>query len=74
MFQTPPSDGSVFHRIVREERLFCAVLAQLLMQGEQNLRAFIELVNRALPEESRLQSDQLAEAEVYVEFTYLRDS
>ncbi len=62
-----------FHRIVREERLFCAVLAHLLMQRGHNLEAFIALINNKLPAEHRLQAESLSESQVYVEFTFLRD-
>lgn len=44
------------------------------MQGKQNIGAFFELINRSLPTESRLLPSDLAEAQVYVEFTFLRDS
>jgi hypothetical protein len=65
-------DKSSFVRIVREERLFCSVLAHLLMQGGSNLTRFMELVRRELPSGSHLDATR-ENAEVYVEFTFLRD-
>ena len=61
------------YRFVREERVFCGMLAHLLMQRGSNLAAFLELINARLPEHSRLATMALDEAQVYVEFTLLRD-
>ncbi len=63
-----------FYRFVREERLFCATLAHLLMQRGPNLGKFLRLVNDRLPEDSNLPIIQLEEAQIYLEFTFLRDS
>ena len=63
-----------FYRFVREERLFCATLAHLLMQRGPNLRNFLTLVNDRFPEGSNLPLTQLEEAQIYLEFTFLRDS
>ena len=63
-----------FYRFVREERLFCATLAHLLMQRGPNLGQFLRLVNDRLPEGSNLPIIQLEEAQIYLEFTFLRDS
>ncbi len=63
-----------FYRFVREERLFCATLAHLLMQRGPNLGKFLTLVNNRLPESSSLPMIQLDEAQIYLEFTFLRDS
>lgn len=63
-----------FYRFVREERLFCTTLAHLLMQRGPNLGKFLRLVNDRLPESSWLPTTRLEEAQVYVEFTFLRDS
>ena len=63
-----------FYRFVREERLFCATLAHLLMQRGPNLGEFLRLVNDRLPEGSNLPIIQLEEAQIYLEFTFLRDS
>ena len=63
-----------FYRFVREERLFCATLAHLLMQRGPNLEKFLRLVNDRLPEGSNLPIIQLEQAQIYLEFTFLRDS
>jgi len=63
-----------FYTFVREERQFCAILAHLLMQKGQNLGKFIELINRDLTPDRAISGEGIDEAEVYVEFTYLRDS
>jgi len=62
-----------FYEFVREERLFCAALAHLLMQRGPNLATFLELVNARFPADSRLATDRLEEAQIYLEFTLLRD-
>jgi hypothetical protein len=49
------------------------VLAHLLLQQGQNLASFIGLINDKLPPSSKLQPTNLSEAQVYVEFTFLRD-
>ncbi len=61
-----------FYRFVREERLFCTTLVHLLLQRGRNLKDFLELVNSRLPGPA-IDTSQLAEAEVYIEFTRLRD-
>ncbi len=61
-----------FYRFVREERLFCGTLVHLLLQRGRNLESFLELVNATLPG-SPLGISRLDEAEVYPEFTFLRD-
>ena len=63
-----------FYRFVREERLFCATLAHLLMQRGPNLGEFLRLVNDKLSVGSILPSTQVDEAQIYLEFTFLRDS
>ncbi len=62
-----------YYTFVREERLFCALLAHLLLQKGNNLATFIELVNAKLPAPARLPVTGLERAEVYLEFAYLRD-
>jgi len=62
-----------FYRFVREEGLFCATLAHLLMQRGSNLATFLELVNSKVPHDSQLVTSRLEEAQIYVEFTFLRD-
>jgi hypothetical protein len=62
-----------YYQFVREERLFCAALAHLLMQKGPNLATFLELVNaKSLADSQRALTD-LDEAEIYVEFAFLRD-
>ncbi len=63
-----------FYGFVREERLFCATLAHLLMQSGPNLARFLRLVNDRSPRGSNAPAVQQDEAEIYVEFTFLRDS
>jgi hypothetical protein len=62
-----------FYEFVREERLFCAALAHLLMQRGRNLATFLELVNARLADVNRLVTTGLEEAQIYLEFTFLRD-
>lgn len=63
-----------YYQFVREERLFCATLAHLLMQKGANLHAFMELVNTQLhPQDLPLSNVNLDRAEVYLEFAFLRD-
>ena len=61
-----------FYRFVREERLFCTTLVHLLLQRGRNLKDFLELVNSRLPGPG-IDTSHLEEAEVYMEFTRLRD-
>ena len=61
-----------FYRFVREERLFCTTLVHLLLQRGRNLKEFLELVNSRLPGPG-IDTSHLEEAEVYMEFTRLRD-
>ena len=63
-----------FYRFVREERLFCATLAHLLMQRGPNLGEFLMLINDRSPEGPDLSIVQLETAQIYLEFTFLRDS
>jgi len=62
-----------FYRFAREERLFCATLAHLLMQKGPNLQTFIDLINARLPGHPQIQTDRPDEAQIYLEFTFLRD-
>lgn len=62
-----------FYQFLREERQFCAVLAHLLMQKGGNLRAFIELLNSRPAMSAAMPLGRLDEAEIYIEFAYLRD-
>ncbi len=67
------ASGRRYYQFVREERLFCAALAHLLMQRGPNLTTFLQLVNAKSPADSQLPLTGLDEAEVYVEFAFLRD-
>ncbi len=62
-----------YYQFVREERLFCAALAHLLMQRGPNLDAFLRLMNAKLAADSKLPIADLESAEIYVEFAFLRD-
>src|SRR3712207_1084617 len=62
-----------FYRFLREERVFCSVLAHLLMHAGDNLCTFLELLNAKLPAELRIPTSDLEEAEIYPEFSFLRD-
>ncbi|MBA4180132.1 MAG: hypothetical protein C0506_06035 [Anaerolinea sp.] len=61
-----------FYTFVREERQFCAVLAHLLMQKGPNLGAFLNVVNARTG--SSYPTEYLDEAEIYLEFAFLRDA
>jgi len=67
------ASGKRYYQFVREERLFCAALAHLLMQKGSNLTTFLQLVNAKSPADSQLPLTRIDEAEVYVEFAFLRD-
>jgi len=67
------ASGRRYYQFVREERLFCAALAHLLMQKGPNLTTFLQLVNAKSPADSQLSLTGLDEAEIYVEFAFLRD-
>jgi len=66
-----------FYKFVREERLFCATLYHLLLQKGPNLRVFLNLVAEKLAAAKLVDpgyaTAALDTAEIYVEFTYLRD-
>jgi hypothetical protein len=67
-----------YWRFVREERHFCALLAHLLMQRGENVRSFLRLVNsrlkaEALPPLGDLTVARTQDAEIYLEFAFLRD-
>lgn len=70
----PSSPARPFYTLVREERQFSFLLAHLLMQRGPNLGRFVGLINDLLPPATGpLPLDQLDEAEIYVEYAYLRD-
>ncbi len=62
-----------YYEFVREERLFCAALAHLLMQKGSNLDTFLRLVNARLAADSKLPIADLESTEIYIEFAFLRD-
>lgn len=69
-----PTTDRPFYTFLREERQFSFLLAFLLMQKGTALDRFIALVNAQLPPEVKpLGTDTLDDAEIYVEFAYLRD-
>jgi hypothetical protein len=68
-----PGDAEFF-TFVREERLFCATVAHLLLQKGGNLGRLLDLINEKLPATDQIASGPLEDAQIYVEFTYLRDS
>jgi hypothetical protein len=68
----PISRETPFYRFVREERLFCTILVHLLLQQGRNLKEFLELANSQL-HGSPIDTAHLEKAEVYMEFTRLRD-
>jgi hypothetical protein len=61
--------GSPYYTFVREERQFSFVLAHLLMQRGRNLERFLSLI----PGLSGIEAHELEDAEVYVEYSFLRD-
>lgn len=72
--ETNPTDRR-FYTFVREERQFSFLLAFFLMQKGGGLRQFIQLVaHNASGRLMRLPTNsELDDAEVYVEYAYLRD-
>ncbi len=63
-----------FLTIVREERQFSFLLAALLLQRGPSLEAFLRLVDNANHTSTPVApTESLAEAEVYVEYAFLRD-
>jgi hypothetical protein len=70
----PENKLAEFYSFVREERLFCAVLAHLLLQRGPNLGTFLQLINSKLPPGGRILTAKPEEAQIYLEFSYLRDN
>ena len=64
---------SSFYQFVREERFFCSILAHLLMQEGANLKSFHDLVGDRIGERSRVNDVNFHDAEIYLEFSFLRD-
>ncbi|HLZ07977.1 MAG TPA: hypothetical protein VKT80_05265 [Chloroflexota bacterium] len=62
----------------REERQFCALLAHQLLQRGENLRKFLVLVDEHMPRSTKpllmgLENAKIDQAQIYVEFAFLRD-
>ena len=64
---------SPFYQFVREERFFCSILAHLLMQKGPNLKLFLDLVAERMGERPTVEDVNVEDAEIYLEFSYLRD-
>ena len=62
-----------FYRFVREERHFCTILVHLLLAKNGNLEAFLNLANLKLGG-TPLKTADAEDAEIYTEFSMLRDS
>ena len=62
-----------FYSFVREERFFCSILAHLLMQKGTNLKLFLDLVGEKIHGRPTVEEANIKDAEIYLEFTYLRD-
>lgn len=70
-----PSTAQPFYQFLREERQFSFLLAFFLMQKGEGLSCFLDLIRQRVGEERlpHINSAQLDDAEVYVEYAYLRD-
>ncbi len=64
---------STFYRWAREERMFCAILFHLLLSSRENLQVFVDEINSQLAPDRALKNVG-EDAQIYIEFTYLRDS
>lgn len=62
-----------FSKIVREERLFCNILSHLLWTRGANLRNFLALIDEKLPTPPASKPPDLEQAQVYTEYSLLRD-
>ncbi|MGK2966655.1 MAG: hypothetical protein ACSLFM_13780 [Tepidiformaceae bacterium] len=67
------TNGRPFFEFLREERVFCATLAHLLMTRGSNVETFIDLVNQQLDGDSKISTNHPADAEIYLEFSFVRD-
>ena len=70
------SNNPRFYTFLREERQFSFLLAFFLMQKGDALVRFFELIRTHMEGDSEFRvptSDELDEAEVYVEYAYLKD-
>lgn len=66
---------TAFLKFAREERQFCAIFAHLLLQKGPNLGRFLDLANSHLADgiPNPNLAPRLDDAQVYLEFTFLRD-
>ena len=62
-----------YYEFVREERFFCTILAHLLMQDGSNMKSFLDFVGEKIDGRSAAQPVDASEAEIYLEFSFLRD-
>ena len=62
-----------YYEFVREERYFCTILAHLLMQDGSNMKSFLDFVSEKIDGRSTVQSVDARGAEIYLEFSFLRD-
>lgn len=62
-----------YYEFVREERYFCTILAHLLMLGGSNMKSFLDFVGETIDGRSTVQPVDAREAEIYLEFSFLRD-
>lgn len=62
-----------YYEFVREERYFCTILAHLLMQDGSNMKSFLDFVGEKIDGRSAVQAVDAREAEIYLEFSFLRD-
>lgn len=62
-----------FYEFVREERFFCSILAHLLMQEGPNMKTFLDFVSESIDGRSPVPDVDARDAEIYLEFSFLRD-
>lgn len=62
-----------YYEFVREERFFCTILAHLLMQDGSNMKSFLDFVGEKINDRSTVQAVDARDAEIYLEFSFLRD-
>ena len=65
---------SGYYEYAREERQFCALVAHLLMQKGPNLASFLKLCDARAGDLAVSEPGAIREAEVYLEFSLLRDN
>lgn len=62
-----------YYKINREERFFCATLYSLLVQNNDNIKAFIRFLNEQSGDITKINEGKIEEFELYLEYAYLRD-